>query len=77
MDGNLQAIYGFPALSLLVLSFCGFSNQVGVMGMSLVLSVCILFALAAWLYQRRLTMDLLPRVLNYAFGVGQLRWLYI
>ena len=43
-------------------------NQVGVMGMSLVLGVCILLAFAAWMYQRRFTMGPILRTVNYAVG---------
>tara|TARA_Y100000814_G_scaffold293521_1_gene275439 strand:- start:362 stop:3289 length:2928 start_codon:yes stop_codon:yes gene_type:complete len=69
---TFKQFMAFPLYASALFFLWVLGNQVGVMGMSLVLSVCILFALAAWLYQRRLNMDLLPRVLNYAFGVGTL-----
>ena len=47
-------------------------NQVGVLGMSMVLAVCVLFAFAAWLYQRRFKMGPILRGLNYAVGLGTL-----
>ena len=47
-------------------------NQVGVMGMSMVLGVCVLFAFAAWLYQRRFKMGPVLRTMNYAVSFGVL-----
>jgi len=47
-------------------------NQVGVMGMSLVLGVCILLAFAAWMYQRRFSMGPILRTVNYAVGATAL-----
>jgi len=47
-------------------------NQTGITGMSLVLSVCILMAFAAWLYQRRFSMGPILRTVNYAVGIGTL-----
>jgi thiol:disulfide interchange protein DsbD len=45
-------------------------NQVGVLGMSAVLAVCVLFAFSAWLYQRRFKMGPVLRAVNYAVGLG-------
>ena len=47
-------------------------NQVGVIGMSLVLGVCILLAFAAWMYQRRFSMGPILRTVNYAVGATAL-----
>ena len=47
-------------------------NQVGVMGMSLVLGVCVVMSLAAWLYQRRFSMGPLMRTLNYGVSLAAL-----
>jgi len=45
-------------------------NQVGVIGMSLVLASCVLFAFAAWVYQRRFSMGPTMRAAQIAVGVG-------
>jgi len=45
-------------------------NQVGVIGMSLVLAGCVLFAFAAWMYQRRFSMGPTMRAAQIAVGVG-------
>jgi thiol:disulfide interchange protein/DsbC/DsbD-like thiol-disulfide interchange protein len=47
-------------------------NQVGVMGMCMVLGVCILLAFAAWMYQRRFSMGPILRTVNYAVGATAL-----
>ena len=60
-------LYASAAFFLWVLG-----NQVGVMGMSLVLGVCILLALSAWLYQRRHVVGPVMRGANYAVGVATL-----
>lgn len=60
-------LYASAAFFLWVLG-----NQVGVMGMSLVLGVCILLALSAWLYQRRHVAGLVMRTANLAVGVATL-----
>ena len=60
-------LYASAAFFLWVLG-----NQVGVMGMSLVLGVCILLALSAWLYQRRHVVGPIMRSANLAVGVATL-----
>ena len=45
-------------------------NQVGVIGMSLVLAGCVLFAFAAWMYQRRFSMGPTMRAAQIGVGVG-------
>ena len=60
-------LYASAAFFLWVLG-----NQVGVMGMSLVLGVCILLALSAWLYQRRHAVGPIMRIANLAVGVATL-----
>lgn len=60
-------LYASAAFFLWVLG-----NQVGVMGMSLVLGVCILLALSAWLYQRRHVVGPIMRTANLAVGVATL-----
>ena len=60
-------LYASAAFFLWVLG-----NQVGVMGMSLVLGVCILLALSAWLYQRRHAVGPIMRTANLAVGVATL-----
>ena len=60
-------LYASAAFFLWVLG-----NQVGVMGMSLVLGVCILLALSAWLYQRRHVVGPIVRGASYAVGIAAL-----
>ncbi len=60
-------LYASAAFFLWVLG-----NQVGVMGMSLVLGVCILLALSAWLYQRRHVVGPIMRTVNFAVGIATL-----
>ena len=60
-------LYASAAFFLWVLG-----NQVGVMGMSLVLGMCILLALSAWLYQRRHVVGPVMRTANYAVGIATL-----
>jgi len=60
-------LYASAAFFLWVLG-----NQVGVMGMSLVLGICILLALSAWLYQRRHVVGPVMRGANYAVGIATL-----
>ena len=67
---TFKQFMAFPLYASALFFLWVLGNQVGVMGMSLVLGVCILFALSAWLYQRRLNMGSVTRVFNYAFGLG-------
>ena len=60
-------LYASAAFFLWVLG-----NQVGVMGMSLVLGVCILLALSAWLHQRRHVVGPVMRAANLAVGAATL-----
>ena len=60
-------LYASAAFFLWVLG-----NQVGVMGMSLVIGMCILLALSAWLYQRRHVVGPVMRTANYAVGIATL-----
>ncbi len=60
-------LYASAAFFLWVLG-----NQVGVLGMSLVLGACILLALSAWLYQRRHVVGPIMRGANLAVGLGSL-----
>lgn len=60
-------LYASAAFFLWVLG-----NQVGVLGMSLVLGVCILLALSAWLYQRRFVVGPIQRTANLAVGLATL-----
>jgi thiol:disulfide interchange protein DsbD len=62
----------FPLYASALFFLWVLGTQVGVMGMSLVLGVCILMAFAAWLYQRRFTMGPILRTVNYALGTAVL-----
>ena len=58
---TFKQLLAFPLYASALFFLWVLGNQVGVMGMSLVLSACVLLAFAAWLYQRRLTMGALMR----------------
>jgi thiol:disulfide interchange protein/DsbC/DsbD-like thiol-disulfide interchange protein len=67
---TFKQFMAFPLYASALFFLWVLGNQVGVMGMSLVLGTCILFAFAAWLYQRRHSMGLVLRTANYATGLG-------
>ena len=67
---TFKQFMAFPLYASALFFLWVLGNQVGVMGMSLVLLVCIVFAFAAWLYQRRFTMGPILRTVNYAVGIG-------
>ncbi|MDB2444519.1 protein-disulfide reductase DsbD family protein [Gammaproteobacteria bacterium] len=69
---TFKQFMAFPlyASSLFFLWVLG--NQVGTTGMTLVLGVCLLLAFTVWLYQRRNSMALFGRMLNYGFAIGSL-----
>lgn len=69
METFKQAM-AFPLYASALFFLWVLGNQVGVMGMSLVLGTCVLFAFAAWLYQRRFAMGPIMRTVNYATGIG-------
>ena len=67
---TFKQFMAFPLYASALFFLWVLGNQVGVMGMSIVLGVCILLALSAWLYQRRFNMGIFPRAISYAFGFG-------
>jgi len=67
---TFKQFMAFPLYASALFFLWVLGNQVGVMGMSLVLGTCVLFAFAAWLYQRRFTMGPVMRTVNYAIGIG-------
>ena len=67
---TFKQFMAFPLYASALFFLWVLGNQVGVMGMSLVLLVCIVFAFAAWLYQRRFAMGPILRTVNYAVGIG-------
>ncbi len=69
---TFKQFMAFPLYASALFFLWVLGNQVGVMGMSLVLGTCVLFAFAAWLYQRRFTMGPILRTANYAVGIGTL-----
>lgn len=69
MDTFKQAM-AFPLYASALFFLWVLGNQVGVMGMSMVLAACILLAFAAWLYQQRFTMGPIFRTVNYAVGTA-------
>lgn len=66
---TFKQFMAFPLYASALFFLWVLGTQVGVMGMSMVLGVCILLAFAAWLYQRRFTMKPILRTVNYAVGV--------
>lgn len=66
---TFKQFMAFPLYASALFFLWVLGTQVGVMGMSMVLGVCILLAFAAWMYQRRFTMGPLLRSVNYAVGV--------
>ena len=71
MDTFKQAM-AFPLYASALFFLWVLGNQVGVMGMSMVLGACILLAFAAWLYQQRYNMGPVMRTVNYAVGATAL-----
>ena len=69
---TFKQFMAFPLYASALFFLWVLGTQVGVMGMSLVLGVCILLAFAAWLYQRRFTLGPILRTVNYAVGVAAL-----
>lgn len=67
---TFKQFMAFPLYASALFFLWVLGTQVGVMGMALVLGVCVLFAFAAWLYQRRFTMGAPLRMVNYAIGLG-------
>lgn len=53
---TFKQLLAFPLYASALFFLWVLGNQVGVMGMSLVLGVCMLMAFAAWVYQRRISM---------------------
>ena len=51
---TFKQVLAFPLYASALFFLWVLGNQVGVMGMALVLGVCVLMAFAAWIYQRRL-----------------------
>lgn len=67
---TFKQFLAFPLYASALFFLWVLGNQVGVMGMSLVLGTCVLFAFAAWLYQQRFRMGPILRTVNYAVGIG-------
>jgi len=67
---TFKQFMAFPLYASALFFLWVLGNQVGVMGMSLVLASCVVLAFAAWLYQRRFTMGPIMRTVNYAVGLG-------
>lgn len=67
---TFKQFMAFPLYASALFFLWVLGTQVGVMGMSLVLGVCVLFAFAAWLYQRRYSMGMVFKTLNYATALG-------
>ena len=63
---TFKQFMAFPLYASALFFLWVLGNQVGVMGMTLVLGACVALAFAAWLYQKRFTMGRLALVMNYA-----------
>ncbi len=69
---TFKQFMAFPLYASALFFLWVLGNQVGVMGMSLVLASCVVFAFAAWLYQRRFTMGPIMRTFNYGVGIASI-----
>jgi thiol:disulfide interchange protein/DsbC/DsbD-like thiol-disulfide interchange protein len=67
---TFKQLMAFPLYLSALFFLWVLGNQVGVMGMSVVLGACIVLAFAAWLYQRRYTFGPILRSVNYAVGTA-------
>ena len=67
---TFKQFMAFPLYASALFFLWVLGNQVGVIGMSLVLAGCVLFAFAAWMYQRRFSMGPTMRAAQIAAGVG-------
>ena len=67
---TFKQFMAFPLYASALFFLWVLGNQVGVIGMSLVLAGCVLFAFAAWMYQRRFSMGPTMRAVQSAAGVG-------
>ena len=63
---TFKQVLAFPLYASALFFLWVLGNQVGVMGMALVLGVCVLMAFAAWIYQRRLSLGPLFRSFSAA-----------
>jgi thiol:disulfide interchange protein DsbD len=69
---TFKQVMAFPLYASALFFLWVLGNQVGVMGMSLVLGMCVVMAFAAWLYQRRFTMGVFMRTFNYGVSLATL-----
>lgn len=69
---TFKQFMAFPLYASALFFLWVLGNQVGVMGMSLVLGVCVLMAFAAWLYQRRFNFGTVLRGFSYATAIAVL-----
>ena len=63
---TFKQFMAFPLYASALFFLWVLGNQVGIMGMTLVLGACVVLAFAAWLYQKRFTMGPIALSLNYA-----------
>ena len=63
---TFKQFMAFPLFASALFFLWVLGNQVGIMGMTLVLGACVVLAFAAWLYQKRFTMGPIALSLNYA-----------
>ena len=67
---TFKQVMAFPLYASALFFLWVLGNQVGVMGMSMVLGVCVVMAFAAWLYQRRFSMGVIMRTVNYGVSLA-------
>lgn len=67
---TFKQFMAFPLYASALFFLWALGNQVGVMGMALVLGVCVLMAFAAWMHQRRRAMGPIMRGAALAAGIG-------
>ncbi|MDF1765230.1 MAG: protein-disulfide reductase DsbD family protein [Gammaproteobacteria bacterium] len=69
---TFKQFMAFPLYASALFFLWVLGNQVGVMGMTLVLGACVVLAFAAWLYQRRFSMSGVALALNYTVLISAL-----
>ncbi|MEQ8409040.1 MAG: protein-disulfide reductase DsbD family protein [Gammaproteobacteria bacterium] len=69
---TFKQVMAFPLYASALFFLWVLGNQVGIMGMTLTLGVCMLMAFAAWMYQRRFNMGLVLRSFSYGTAAAVL-----
>ncbi len=67
---TFKQVMAFPLYASALFFLWVLGNQVGTIGMSVTLGICLLLAFAAWLYQRRHSMGAILRGLSYSTALA-------